>query len=429
MQESFIIERISMPLKYIFITFLFLLHTLLSQSQVKIKLFADSQPQTAVFTVTQGLYTITTLKNTRGTSIGPDNTVIITRYGGKLAVKIMDIKGFVCDSLFFTGQTGTERFSLRVSGTIPGRKYYSGDISCYSDMASLFLINTCKIDSYISGVVETEGGNGKNSEYYKTQAILVRTYLYRNFNRHKTDGYNVCDNTHCQAFNGLTVNPDIERAVAQTKGLVILAKDSALIVAAFHSNCGGETSSSEDVWLKDEPYLEHVEDPFCHSSKNASWVRKISLKDWTNFLERSGYDNNIFDPQAFAFEQERRSSDYIAGSFKMSLRSIRDAFKLRSTYFSVIPLKDSLILKGKGYGHGVGLCQEGAMVMAEKGYSYKQIIDFYYKGVIITDIKNAVFLPDDFVPEPEYQGENGINESSRSIVTPAANRGTVVFMP
>jgi stage II sporulation protein D len=69
---------------------------------------------------------------------------------------------------------------------------------------------------------------------------------------------------------------------------------------------------------------------------------------------------------------------------------MRSDLDLRSTFFSVYAKGDSIILKGKGYGHGVGLCQEGAMEMAAKGFNYKQIIDFYYFGVFISDINNAV---------------------------------------
>jgi stage II sporulation protein D len=76
----------------------------------------------------------------------------------------------------------------------------------------------------------------------------------------------------------------------------------------------------------------------------------------------------------------------------MPLRTIRSDLNLRSTFFSVYANSDSVILKGRGYGHGVGLCQEGAMVMASKGFKFKDIINFYYSGVIISDIKNAVNL-------------------------------------
>ena len=418
-----------MPARYLLIIFLLFQNTLLSHAQVKIRLFADSITRTTVFTVMSGKYDIKTGNINKGISIGPGKPVIITRYQGKLAVKIKDKDSFVCDTLILTGKTYNDRFSLRVSGASPERQYYSGDLSCYSDMSSLFLINSCDIESYIGGVVETEGGNGQDPEYYKTQAILARTYLYKNFNRHSADGYNVCDDTHCQAFNGLSFNSGIERAVAQTAGQVILYKDSSLIAAAFHSNCGGETSSSGDVWLIYEPYLGHVEDPFCHLSKNATWVKKISLKDWTDLLKKAGYHGRTDDPSVFAFTQKLRSAYYVTGTFKMSLRSIRDSLKLRSTFFSVFPAKDSLMLRGRGYGHGVGLCQEGAMVMAEKGFSCKQIIDFYYKGVILTDIKNAVFLPGNISLEQGNPVNDGVKEYTESSGSPAARRGTVVYMP
>ena len=134
-------------------------------------------------------------------------------------------------------------------------QYYSGDLQCFPDLGTLVLINISDIEKYISGVVRAEGGTGKNLEYFKTQAIIARTYMYKYFDKHTADRYNVCDNTHCQAFNGLSSDSLLNEAALETKGLVILDKDSTLIISAFHSNCGGETSSSEDVWLSGQPYL------------------------------------------------------------------------------------------------------------------------------------------------------------------------------
>jgi stage II sporulation protein D len=132
-----------------------------------------------------------------------------------------------------------------------------------------------------------------------------------------------------------------------------------------------------------------VVDPYCLSSKNAVWGKSFSLKDWFEFIKKSGYNGSTDDPAALSFIQKSRSIDYKTGSFAMPLRTIRTDMNLRSTFFSVVYEGDSVILKGKGYGHGVGLCQEGAMVMAANGFNYRQIIDFYYFGVLITDIKNA----------------------------------------
>jgi stage II sporulation protein D len=377
--------------KIILTIFSLTLFTVISSAQVRVRLFADRVPESAVFSVTYGRYEFNS-NNGVLLVIGKDDPVIITRYNGKLAVKLRDLKGIICDSISFIGKTGKDSFSLRINGSQPVRKYYSDDLFCFPDMSTMIFINSCDIERYISGVVETEGGTGKSVEYFKTQAIIARTYLYKNFDKHISDRFNVCDNTHCQAFNGLSYDPLIERAVSETRGLVILDKDSSLIISAFHSNCGGETSSSEDVWLTELPYLKKVIDPYCLTSRNATWSKVISIRDWLIMLEKSGYKGRTDDPSLLSFYQKTRVPDYITGTFIMPLRDIRANLNLKSTFFSVIPRGDSVLLKGRGYGHGVGLCQEGAMVMAEKGFRYKQIIDFYYSGVIITDIKNAVNL-------------------------------------
>ncbi len=80
----------------------------------------------------------------------------------------------------------------------------------------------------------------------------------------------------------------------------------------------------------------------------------------------------------------------------MPFRQIRSDLNLRSAFFSVMKHGNSIILKGRGYGHGVGLCQEGAMVMSAKGFKFSDIIGFYYSGVIITEVKNAKIIRNDF---------------------------------
>jgi stage II sporulation protein D len=322
-----------------------------------------------------------------------EEPVIILKYNGKLAVKKRNTEGFICDSLIFSCKTGNDSFSLRVNGYFQTRQFYSGDLRCFPDFETLVFVNTLDIEKYISGVVMAEGGSGKNLEYFKTQAIIARTYLYKYFNKHITDKYNLCDNTHCQAFNGLSNDTLLNKAALETKGIVILDKDRTLINSAFSSNCGGETSSSMDVWLSGKSYLKSIVDPYCTGSKNATWQRSLTISEWLNYLRRSGYSGNAYDSAGFNFQQQSRLINFSAGSFKIPLTTIRSDLNLRSTFFSVYEKGDSVILKGRGYGHGVGLCQEGAMLMASKGFNYRQIINFYYSGVIISDIKNAVALP------------------------------------
>jgi stage II sporulation protein D len=355
--------------------------------QVRVRLFADRDPQPAIFTVTGGMYELD-VYDTQPIFLDQSDILILTLYNNRIAIKTKDSGGFICDSLLLKGTTGNDRFSLRISGGAAVAQIYSGDLQCRPDLDKLVMINICDLEEYVAGVVKAEGGGGKNIEYLKSQALLVRTYTYKYLNRHMLDRYNLCDNTHCQAFFGITSDNMVKMAVEATSGLVILDHDSILVNAAFHSNCGGETSLPENVWLSAHPYLQKVIDPYCTSSRNATWTKTISMSDWTSYLKKAGYIAVAGINPKFDFTQVTRMSDYIVGSFSMPFARIRNDLNLRSAFFSVVTNGDSIILKGRGYGHGVGLCQEGAMVMAARGFTYKQIIGFYFNDVLITSVKN-----------------------------------------
>jgi stage II sporulation protein D len=357
-----------------------------SFGQVRIRLFADQHSGSAMFTVTEGKYELDAWDD-KSIIISKDDPVVFAIVNGKIAVRTTQSAGFLCDSLIMKGMTGKDRFSLRVNGESRIRQQYSGNLQCISDLGIIVFINICDVEDYISGVVRAEGGS-KNIEYLKSQAVLTRTYVYRNFNRHLIDRYNLCDNTHCQAFNGISGDSLVNKAAMETKGLVVIDRDSNLIVPPFHSNCGGETSSAEGVWLSGQPYLKKVVDPYCTGSRNAVWRKSIPISDWESYLRSSGFTIGANGPVNYNFSQITRANDYRVGSFLLPFRQIRSDLNLRSSFFSVLTDGDSIILKGRGYGHGVGLCQEGAMIMASKGFKFKQIIEFYFTDVTITDVEN-----------------------------------------
>jgi stage II sporulation protein D len=358
-----------------------------SASQVSIRLFTELRPEYVFFKALNSTFTIDFFDG-KPLFLRPGESCIISRYGGKVAVKPQYGQGFSADSVRFADNSGSGEFNLSAgTGQIQGR--YAGLLDIKPDLGGLLIINTCDAEKYIAGVVKAEGGNGKTLEYFKTQAVIARTYTWKHIDKHKSDHFNLCDGTHCQAYFGMTDDKLIIRAVDETKEQVIATFDSVLIISAFHSNCGGETSPSEYAWLTSQPYLVKINDPWCAESRNYAWQKPISLTEWTAMLRRNGWSGSYIDAREFAFSQPARVLDYSTGGFSLPLRIVRNELGLRSSWFSVEPEKDTLILRGKGYGHGVGLCQEGAMVMASQGKLYDEIIKFYYPGVIIMNIENV----------------------------------------
>ncbi len=375
---------------------LLILQTTILAGQVDVRLFSGNNSDTIVFSVTEGEYKINYFPSGEAKLVKGQKGIII-RSGAKLVIKSSnDHFRAISDSVMITGITGNDSFSLSVDNSGRMTRHYSGDLHCKSDLGTLLLINTCFTESYIAGVVKAEGGSGRHQEYFKTQAVIARTYMYGHLKRHALDGFDLCDDVHCQAFNGITNDSLIIRAALETKNQVIIGPDSQPITAAFHSNCGGETLASENLWLRGHSYLKKVKDPYCISSRNSSWSKTISVRDWIDYLKKSGMPSAPADYSLLNFNQPVRIINYKTGSFSIPFNQIRTDLGLRSSFFSVKVKGDSVILNGKGYGHGVGLCQEGAMVMASKGNDYRKIIGFYYKGVTIKNFstnKDNLELP------------------------------------
>jgi stage II sporulation protein D len=355
-------------------------------ASVRVRLFTERDPSHIFFRVVSGKYSLN-CPGIKATSLNTGDEIIISRFKDFIAIKLSGMPAFSADSVTIESSSDDPLFSIR-TGPVAGT--YPGSLTCYPDLSGLVIVNICDIEKYIAGVVMAEGGKGKNLEYFKTQAVIARTYAYRYFEKHIADRYNLCDDTHCQAFSGIVSDSVISRAVRETKDKVIVTPDSLLIIAAFHSNCGGETSPSEYVWLSPQPYLVRVSDPFCVRSKNASWEATVSVGKWLEILRKNNYTGAADNSSQFSFSQPHRGAEYKIGDFSMPLSILREELGLKSAWFSVIPQDDSLYIMGKGYGHGVGLCQEGAMVMAAEGSGFEEIIRFYYPGVLITDIRFAV---------------------------------------
>jgi stage II sporulation protein D len=150
------------------------------------------------------------------------------------------------------------------------------------------------------------------------------------------------------------------------------------------------------VWLSGYPYIRKVSDPYCLNSPNARWRKVIPLSEWEAYLKKSGFNKEQTHVSSYNFSQLTRQNNYRLGSFSIPFSKMRSDLNLRSAFFSVEKEGQTVVLKGRGYGHGVGLCQEGARVMAAKGFKFNEIINFYYTGVIIADISHAKIVENDF---------------------------------
>ncbi len=270
-------------------------------------------------------------------------------------------------------------------------KRYDDNLRVKVRRGKLLLINNIDLDNYVAGVVEAEVGRKPPPEYFKLQAIICRTYALSNTHKHLEEGFNLCDQVHCQAYHGKSFYPPIVDASMQTRGAVIVDSDIQLITAAFHSNCGGQTVNSEDVWTKSLYYLRSVRDTFCFNKRNSEWEKQIPINDWRRYLTAKNV--SLPDSSRTVYQTDHRENEVLYTNLRFE--DLRHHFRLRSTYFNIYQDDQSVMLKGRGYGHGVGLCQEGAMEMAAQGYTYAEILHFYYSGVHIIDLAALDFFKEE----------------------------------
>lgn len=290
-----------------------------------------------------------------------------------------------------------KNFKLKVLQPERKPRYFDDNIYVSIEDNHLRFINSTYIENYIAGVSEAEAGSRSTVEFYKVQAILARTYALAHLYKHSPEGFNLCDQVHCQAFYGKSQDAEILEAVATTKGQVVVDENLQLITAAFHSNSGGQTVNSEDVWGTKTTYLRAVYDTFSYKMPNARWERKMLADDWLTYLKlKHNYpiEDSASKEAALHFRQETRKINLEYAGYKIPLKAVRTDLQLKSTYFNLEPNSkgDTVIFRGKGFGHGIGMCQEGAMRMTKLGYSYTDVLNFYYQNVHLINLRELNFF-------------------------------------
>lgn len=271
---------------------------------------------------------------------------------------------------------------LQPVGAKTNKRRYGQEIQALAYAGRIQFINFLEVEEYVAGVIEAETGSHQTAEFYKVQAVISRTYAMNNLHKHRGEGFNVCDAVHCQVYHGIPIHePKTVEAANATRDLVIVDHQINMIDATFHSNCGGQTYKANEVWSKDIPHLQNTEDRYCAQMPHSFWKKTIARKEWDNFI------NNQRDPIADAKDSLESAAKALKPQYtydstlSISRIEMREAFKLKSVKFNVEIEADSVRFFGRGYGHGVGLCQEGAMARANEGIRYQDIIHAYYREV------------------------------------------------
>ena len=342
--------------------------------------------------------------------LGPNDGLRIETINGSITAKSLQL-GFAAKSrIEVVPERGDGGFRLRDPERKHAERSYPGALQVDLTKGSLALLNKAPLEEYTAGVVSAEAGKEHHQEYYKLQSVSCRTYALTNQRKHVADGFDVCDGVHCQVFHGSNRNDSIAMAVRATQGLVLVDADIKMIHATFHSNCGGETVNAEDLWSKSERYLRGTVDTFCLSAPHATWEKRMPRSEWTGYLTRRyGFkDTDTAQLQALLDYSPQCRDLYLGNTWPLvPLKHVREDLGLRSTYFTVRSVGDVVVLTGRGFGHGVGLCQEGAMGMAKAGLSYTDILHHYYNEVHLVDLSTLDFFRDE-EPLPSVRQAGGL---------------------
>ena len=265
-------------------------------------------------------------------------------------------------------------------------------------------IEELDLDTYLYGVVASEMPASFDIEALKAQAVVARTYtIYQIKNTDKHGNADLCDSSLCcQAWISKGNRQDrweenkkeeywnkIVEAVNKTKGLVILYQGEP-INALFHSNSGGKTELSVNVWGGNFPYFQTVEtsgeDVYTSYNSNVEIKKdnlvQVMLEKYSNF-HIDFRDRECI--KILEYTDSQRVKKIKIGNIELSGIDVRNLFKLKSAKFQIEIKENSIYFNVIGYGHGVGLSQCGSDVLAKQGKRFDEIIKYYYKDVEISE--------------------------------------------
>lgn len=258
---------------------------------------------------------------------------------------------------------------------------------------NMTVVNILPIEDYVKGVVPYEMSPSWPLEALKAQACCARTYMVSNYKSYASFGFDVTDDTYCQAYLGTkSANSTTDRAVDETAGLYITYGGQFCNTTYFSSD-GGATEDSENVFYSAVPYLRGVVDPFedAIDFTYKSWTKTMTAAQITTRLRNCGYSISTVisvEPEYTRMGNMAKITfrDANGKSVTVSKSNCYSVLGLNSIRFTIEKTASGdYLIKGGGWGHNVGMSQWGAYSMASVyGYSYAEILGFYYTGITIS---------------------------------------------
>lgn len=286
-------------------------------------------------------------------------------------------------SLIINGQ-GTIQVSR---GNRASARRYDGTIEIRPSRRGFYVINHIRTENYLEGVLNAEISTQWHKEVVKAQSIIARTFALYKWEIRKRKPWHLTSGYGDQYYQGANIaDASGRRAIYDTRGVVVTYQGK-LAQTFYHSNCGGVTEDPWYLWKSSIPYLQIQQVPYGKDDPRYNW--EITIPDWKirKILKRVGFRTSRINKirvselteskraYRMVFEDQNNQFTLLATEF----RKQAGYDKVQSLLFDVIRVPEGFRFKGKGNGHGVGLCQWAAKEMAERGLKYDQILRFFYK--------------------------------------------------
>ncbi len=254
-----------------------------------------------------------------------------------------------------------------------------------------YTIATMSMETYVARVLAGEAVRDSPPAALEALAITIRTFALANRGRHRADGFDLCDQTHCQVVGTATSATD--RAAKETAGRLLL-RDGTPASVYYSAACGGHTQIPSDVWpgAEDPPFLPSREDDACQGAP--AWTAEIQETDLTRALRASGFRGGLRDIRIASRNASGRVArlkldglrpDEISGQdLRVAVGRTLGWQHIKSTAFDLRRAGRSYRFSGHGSGHGVGLCVIGSARLAERGTSAEDILARYFPGLEIS---------------------------------------------